>query len=41
MPRWRVGDEWAYRQESPDSVTTFVWSVDDIEKVESVEHYVM
>jgi len=41
MPRWRVGDEWAYRQESPDSVTTFVWSVDDIEKVESVEHYVV
>jgi hypothetical protein len=41
MPIWKVGDEWAYRQESPDSAITFVWSVDDIEKIDGVEHYVV
>jgi len=41
MPTWKVGDEWAYRNESPDSVSTFVWSVDGIEQVDGVEHYVV
>jgi len=41
MPPWKVGDEWAYRQESPDSVLTFVWAVDGIEQINGVEHYVV
>src|SRR5262249_24089860 len=41
LPRWNVGDEWAYREETPAHVLTFVWSVDDIEIVDGVEHYVV
>lgn len=41
MPRWKVGDEWAYRQESPDSVLTFVWSVEGMGNLDGVEHYVV
>jgi hypothetical protein len=40
-PVWKVGDEWAYRQEAPDRAVTFVWSVDDIEKLDGVDHYVV
>ena len=41
MPRWKVGDEWAYREETPDRAITFVWAVDSIEKIDGVEHYVV
>ena len=42
VPRWKVGDEWAYRQESPDGGTgTFVWSVDEIQKLDGIDHYIV
>jgi hypothetical protein len=41
IPTWRIGDEWAYRNEQPDRDSTFVWSVDDIERLDGVEHYVV
>jgi len=40
-PVWRVGDEWAYRWESPQGAGTFVWSVDREEVVDGVEYYVL
>ncbi len=40
-PDWKVGDEWAYRQESPSGSITFFWSVDGIESIDGVEHYVV
>lgn len=40
-PVWKVGDEWAYRWESPTGKGTFVWSVDRVEIWEGAEHYVV
>ena len=41
LPRWNVGDEWAYRQESPGGAGTFVWAVDGVDTIDGVEHYVV
>jgi hypothetical protein len=38
---WKVGDEWAYRYESPSGAGTFVWAVDRIEPLDGQEHYVI
>lgn len=40
-PLWKVGDEWAYRWESPRGKGTFVWSVAREEIVDGVEFYVV
>jgi hypothetical protein len=40
-PVWKVGDEWAYRYESPSGTGTFVWAVDRIESVDGRPHYVI
>ena len=40
-PHWTVGDEWAYRQEGPGGTGTFVWSVDEIQKLDGVDHYIV
>jgi len=40
-PLWRVGDEWAFRSESPSGVGTFVWEVDRIEPIGGAQHYVI
>jgi hypothetical protein len=40
-PVWNVGDEWAYRYESPSGAGTFVWAVDRIELLDGQEHYVI
>jgi hypothetical protein len=40
-PEWNVGDEWAYRYESPSGSGTFVWAVDRIESLEEQPHYVI
>lgn len=40
-PMWKVGDEWAYRWESPRGKGTFVWSVAREEIVDGVEFYVV
>jgi len=41
VPVWSVGDEWEYAYKSPSDSGTFVWSVNRIETLESVEHYVI
>jgi hypothetical protein len=41
VPAWRVGDEWAYRQEAPEGASTFVWSVDRTETIDGIAHYVV
>jgi len=40
-PVWRVGDEWEYAYRSPSDSGTFVWSVNRIETLDGVEHYVI
>ncbi len=40
-PVWKVGDEWAYRYESPGGAGTFVWVVDRIEPFDGQGHYVI
>jgi hypothetical protein len=40
-PVWKIGDEWAYRWESPTGAGTFVWAVDRIESLDGWEHYVI
>lgn len=40
-PGWNVGDEWAYRYESPTGTGTYVWSVDREEAIDGVRHYVI
>jgi len=39
-PVWQVGDEWQYAYKSPTASGTFVWSVNRIESVDGVPHYV-
>jgi hypothetical protein len=29
-PVWKVGNEWAYRYDTPAGTGTFVWSVDRV-----------
>jgi hypothetical protein len=41
IPTWNVGDEWAFRWESPSGKGTFVWSVDRKEVLDGVEHFVI
>jgi hypothetical protein len=41
LPQWKVGDEWAYRWESPQGSGTFVWSMDREELVDGVTYYVI
>ncbi len=40
-PVWKVGNEWAYRYETPSSSGTFVWSVDRVESYEDQPYYVV
>jgi hypothetical protein len=40
-PRWRPGDEWTYRWESPRGGGMFAWSVDRVELVDGIDHYVV
>src|SRR5215470_7976736 len=40
-PVWQVGDEWRYSYKSPGESGTFVWSVNRIESVDGVPHYVI
>lgn len=41
MPVWNVGDEWAYRWESPRGSGTFVWTVKSEETIDGVAYYVV
>jgi hypothetical protein len=41
FPAWKVGDEWAFRWESPRGAGTFAWTVDRTEVVEGTSYYVV
>jgi len=41
QPVWKVGNEWAYRYESPSGTGTFVWRLDRIETLANERHYVI
>jgi hypothetical protein len=41
LPTWKIGDEWAYRWESPQGMGTFVWSLDREEQLDGVAYYVV
>jgi hypothetical protein len=40
-PVWQVGDQWAFRWESADGHGDYVWTVDRLERIAGVEHYVI
>ena len=40
-PLWRVGDEWEYAYKSPSDSGTYVWSVNRVEMLDGVQHYVI
>lgn len=40
-PVWQVGDEWQYAYKGPSDSGSFVWSVNRIESVDGVPHYVI
>ena len=40
-PIWKVGDEWAFRSDTPSGLGTFVWEVDRIESLAGMPHYVI
>lgn len=41
VPIWKVGDEWHYAYKSPSDSGSYVWSVDRIEMLDGVPHYVI
>lgn len=41
QPVWKVGNEWAYRYETPSGTGTFVWRLDRIETLANEPHYVI
>ncbi len=40
-PVWQVGDGWQYPYKSPSDSGTYVWSVNRIEPLDGVQHYVI
>jgi hypothetical protein len=40
-PVWRVGDEWEYAYKSPSDSGTYVWSLNRVEMLDGVQHYVI
>jgi len=40
-PVWHVGDEWEYAYKSPSDSGTYVWSVNRVEMLDGVQHYVI
>jgi hypothetical protein len=41
VPVWTVGDEWEYAYPSPSDSGTYVWSVNRLEMLDGVQHYVI
>jgi len=41
QPVWKVGNEWAYRYETPSGTGTFVWRLDRMETLANEPHYVI
>lgn len=40
-PVWHVGDQWAFRWQSVDGEGNYTWTVDRLETIDGVEHYVI
>jgi TonB family protein len=40
-PVWQVGDEWQYSYRGPSDSGTYVWSVNRIESLDGIPHYVI
>jgi hypothetical protein len=40
-PVWQVGDQWAFRWESAEGQGDYLWTVDRLERIAGVEHYVI
>lgn len=40
-PVWHVGDQWVFRWESPDGRGEYTWTVNRIERIDGIEHYVV
>lgn len=40
-PVWHVGDEWTFRWESPDGQGEYTWTVNRMERIDGIEHYVV
>ena len=40
-PVWQVGDEWQYSYKGPSDSGTYVWSVNRIESLDGITHYVI
>jgi protein TonB len=40
-PVWQVGDAWRYSYKSPSGSGTYVWSVNRIESLDGIPHYVI
>ena len=40
-PVWHVGDQWAFRWESTQGQGEYVWTVDRVEAIDGVDHYVV
>jgi len=41
VPAWKVGDEWQFAYKSPTDSGTYVWSVNRVESLDGVGHYVI
>jgi hypothetical protein len=41
VPVWKVGDEWQYAYKSPSDSGSYVWSVNRLEMLDGVQHYVI
>lgn len=41
VPVWKVGDEWQYAYKSPSDSGTYIWSVNRLEMLDGVQHYVI
>jgi hypothetical protein len=40
-PVWHVGDQWAFRWESAEGQGAYVWTVDRLQSIAGVKHYVI
>jgi len=40
-PVWKIGDEWQYAYKSPTGSGTYVWSMNRLEMIDGVQHYVI
>jgi len=41
VPTWKVGDEWQFAYKSPSGSGTYVWTVDRLDMLDGVQHYVI